>query len=201
MQSKIASKTRDSNAKVINSDLKALMGSYISKIFLVVYAVSHILTKKEVNTLNVDNNFYDKCRNSKTKAGFENAVNIALKINNKFLKDYKNKAVKFVCVSKLNSVKSRLFNTPTLLDRVIQKMFQLVIDPAVDVFGDPNSYGFRKHRSCHNAIGTLASKLAKVSENVIIMNVSIKKFFDTIDHNWIKGHFPMPTGFENILES
>jgi RNA-directed DNA polymerase len=80
-------------------------------------------------------------------------------------------------------------------------MFQLVIDPAVDVFGDPNSYGFRKHRSCHNAIGALASRLAKASENFTIINMDIEKFFDTINHEWIQVHFPMPTGFEHVLES
>ena len=80
-------------------------------------------------------------------------------------------------------------------------MFQLVINPAVDVFGDPNLYGFRKHRSCHNAIGSLSSRLAKASKNLTILNIDIEKFFDTIDHNWIKAHFPMPTGFENVLES
>ena len=76
-------------------------------------------------------------------------------------------------------------------------MFQLVIDPAVDVFGDPNSYGFRKHRSCHNAIGALANRLAKASENFTIIDMDIEKFYDTNDHKWNQLHFPMPTGFEN----
>lgn len=201
MQYKIAFKTRDSNTKVINSDVKNLMGSYISKIFLVVYAINHVLMNKKVKTLNVDCILYNRYKNNKTIAGFENAVNIALKINHQFLKDYKSKVVKLVCISKLNSVKSRFLNTPTLLDNIIQKMFQLVIEPAIDILADPNSYAFRKHRSCHNAIGALASKLTKASENLTIIGVNIEKFFDTIDHNWIKAHFPMPTGFKNLLES
>jgi RNA-directed DNA polymerase len=201
MQSKIASKARNSNTKVIDSNVKNLMRSYISKIFLVVYAINHVLTNKGGKTPGVDGVRYDRSRSGKTKAGFENAANLALKINHQFLKNYKSKAVKRVYIPKFGSARPRPLGIPTLLDRVIQKMFQLVIDPAVDVFGDPNSYGFRKHRSCHNAIGALASRLAKASKNSTIINMDIEKFFDTIDHKWIQVHFPMPTGFENVLES
>jgi RNA-directed DNA polymerase len=201
MQSKIASKARDSITCIVDSNVKNLMRSYISKIFLVVYAINHVLTNKGGKTPGVDGICYERSRNGKTKSGFENAANLALKINHKFLKNYKSKAVKRIYIPKHGSTRLRPLGIPTLLDRVIQKMFQLVIDPAVDVFGDPNSYGFRKHRSCHNAIGALASRLAKASENFTIIEIDIKKFFDTIDHNWIKAHFPMPTGFENVLES
>jgi RNA-directed DNA polymerase len=201
MQSKIASKTRESITQVIDLNVKNLMRSYVSKIFLVVYSINHVLVNKGGKTPGVDDIRYDRSRNGKTKSGFENAANLALKINHQFLKKYKSKAVKRVRIPKPGSTKPRSLGIPTLLDRVIQKMFQLVIDPAVDVFGDPNSYGFRKHRSCHNAIGALASRLAKASENFTIIDLDIKKFFDTIDHNWIKAHFPMPTGFENVLES
>ena len=177
------------------------MRPYISRIFLVVYAINHVVTNKGGKTSGVDGIRYERSRTGKTKVGFENAANLVLEINHPFLKNYKSKAVKRVYIPKLGSAKPRLLSIPTLLDRVIQKMFQLVIDPAVDVFGDPNSYGFRKHRSCHNAIGALASRLAKASENFTIINMDIEKFFDTINHKWLQVHFPMPTGFEHVLES
>jgi len=201
MQSKIASKARNSNTKVIDANVKNSMQSYISRIFLVVYAINHVVTNKRRKTLGVDGVRYERSRTGKTKAGFENAANLALKTNNKFLKNYKSKAVKRVYIPKLGSAKPRFLSIPTLLDRVIQKMFQLVIDPAIDVFGDLNSYGFRKHRACHNAIGALASRLAKASENFTIIKMEIENFFDTINHEWIQVHFPMPIGFEHVLES
>lgn len=183
MQSKIASKARDSITKAIDSNVKNLMRSYVSKIFLVVYAINYVLTNKGGKTSGLDGIGYDRSRNGKTKVGFENAANLALKINHKFLKNYKSKAVKRVYVLEFGSAKPRLLNIPTLLDRVIQKMFQLVIDPAVDVFGDPNSYGFRKQRSRHNAIDILASRLAKASESFTIIHIDIEKFFCTIDRD------------------
>ena len=125
-------------------------------------------------------------------------VDFHLKINNQFYKDYNNKSVKRIYIANLNSI--RLKQIPRLSDDVIQKMFQLVIEPVVDVFGDFNSYGFRKHRSCQNAIGALANRLTKASENFTIIEMNLEKFFGKINQNWIKTHFPMPTGFENVLE-
>ena len=201
MQFKIASKARDSNTQVIDLNVRNLMRSYISKIFLIVYAINHVLTNKGGKTPGLDGIKYERSKDGTTTQGLKNASALALKINYQFLRNYKSKTIKRVYISKPGSKELRPLGIPTLDDRIIQKMFQLVIDPAVDVFGDENSYGFRKHRSSHYAIGAIANCLTKASENFTILDIDIEKFFDTIDHNWIKAHFPMPTGFEHILES
>merc|ERR1711933_638246 len=84
MQSKIASKAQDSNTKVIDSNVKNLMRSYISRIFLVVYAINHVVTNKGGKTPGVDGVRYERSRTGKIKAGFDNAANLALKLNNQF---------------------------------------------------------------------------------------------------------------------
>lgn len=201
MQFIIASKTRESNTTVIESNVKNLMRSYISKIFLIIYSMNHILRNEGGKTPGIDDTRYERSRDGKVKTDFQNAADLVFKINYQFLKNYKCKPVKRVYIPKPDSSKFRPLGIPTIQDRTIQKMFQLVIDPAVDVFADPNSYGFRKHRSCHNALGAVANRLAKTSEDLTIINMDIEKFFDTIDHTWIKENFPMPTGFENILSS
>jgi len=50
------------------------MRSYISKIFLVVYAINHVLTNKGGKTPGVDGVRYERSRSGKTKAGFENVL-------------------------------------------------------------------------------------------------------------------------------
>jgi len=201
MQLEIASKAEKSTLQIVDSNLKNYMRSYVSKIFLVVYAVNHVLTNKGGKTPGVDGIRYERSRNGTINKGFQNATSLVFKINYTFLKTYKCKPVKRVYINKLNRSKSRPSNIPTIVDRSVQKLFQLVIDPAIDVFSDPNSYGFRKHRSCHQAIGSVANRLAKASENMVVIQLDIKKFFDTIDHNWIRSNFPMPTGFEHVLDS
>lgn len=201
MQLEIASKADKSTTHVVKSNLKNLMRSYVSKNFLVIYAVNHVLTNKGGSTSAIDEIRYERSRDGKTSKGFQNAASLVLKINYKFLKTYKYKPVKRVYIPKRDSSKSRPLEIPTLLDRSVQKLFQLVIDPAIDVFSDPNSYGFRKNRSAHQAIGAVANRLAKASENIVVIQLDIEKFFNRIDHEWIQKNFPMPTGFEHILKS
>lgn len=201
MQLEIASKAEKSITRVVESNLKNLMRSYVSKIFLVTYAVNHVLANKSGSTAGIDGIRYERSRNGKISKGFQNAASLVLKINYKFLKTYKCKPVKRVYISKRGSSKFSSLGVPTLLDRSVQKVFQLVIDPAIDVFSDPNSYGFRKNRSAHQAIGAVANQLAKASENIVVVQLDIEKFFDKIDHEWIQTNFPMPTGFEHVLKS
>ena len=201
MQLEIASKAEKSTTRVVDSNLKNLMRSYVSKVFLVIYAVNHVLTNKGGRTPGIDGIRYERLRNGKTRKDFQNAASLVLKINYKFLKTYECKPIKRVYILKRGSFKFRLLGIPTLLDRSVQKMFQLIIDPAIDVFSDPSSYGFRKQRSAHQAIGAVANRVAKASENTVIVQLYIEKFFDKIDHEWIQTNFPMPTGFEHVLKS
>lgn len=201
MQLEIASKAEKSTTWVVESNLKNLMRSYVSKVFLVTYAVNHVLTNKGGSTAGIDGICYERSRKGKTSKGFQNATSLVLKINYKFLKTYKCRPVIRIYIPKRDSSKLRLLGIPTLLDRSIQKIFQLVIDPAIDVFSDPNSYGFRKHRSAHQAIGAVANRLAKASESAVIIQLEIENFFDKTNHEWIQTNFPMPTGFEHVLKS
>lgn len=107
IQLEIASKTEKVTTDIVTSDVKNFMRSYISKLFLVVYAVNSILTNKGGSTPGVDGIRYERSRNGKTSKGFENAVSLVLKINYKFLKTYKCQPVKRVYVTRLNSYKLR----------------------------------------------------------------------------------------------
>src|SRR5262249_41561234 len=46
------------------------------------------------------------------------------------------------------------------------------------------SYGFRPNRSCHMAIKKLDEEIMSKSINYIV-EVDIRKFFDTVDHEWL----------------
>ena len=94
MQLEIASKAEKSTTHVVESNLKNSMRSYVSKIFLVIYAVNHVLANKGGSTPGIDGIRYERSRNGKTSKSFQNAVSLVLKINYKFLKTYKCKPVK-----------------------------------------------------------------------------------------------------------
>jgi RNA-directed DNA polymerase len=174
VQFKIASKVRESTTRVIDLSIKNLLRSYVSKIFLVVYAINCIRLQKSSNFFGVGKTYHEMPID---------AVRLALKINYRFLKNYKPKSSKRACMMMPDSSKRTLLCVLTISDRIIQKMFQLIIDPVADVFADPDSYGFRNRRSCHHAIGALANRLTKATGKTVVLQLDVENFFDSVDYN------------------
>jgi len=50
-----------------------------------------------------------------------------------------------------------------MIDRAVQAVYHLAVDPAVETKSDPNSYGFRKFRSTLDAITAIRSLLDKAN--------------------------------------
>jgi len=48
-----------------------------------------------------------------------------------------------------------------MIDRAIQTLYHMAIDPIIEIESDPNSYGFRKDRSVRDAITSLRNLLDK----------------------------------------
>jgi len=99
------------------------------------------------------------------------------------LENYKASPVKRVSMPKSGG-KLRYLGIPTIYDRCVQSLFKLVLEPIVETFADPNSYGFRINRNAQQALALVRSVLnsRKNSENVAILNLDIRGFFDNINH-------------------
>lgn len=85
----------------------------------------------------------------------------------------------------------RKLGIPTISDRVGQMAVKMFIEPRLEAVFSPNSYSYRPKRNAHQA-------LSKVRENCWkqdwVIDLDIKGFFDTIDHNKlmlaVKKHVP-----------
>jgi len=55
----------------------------------------------------------------------------------------------------------RPLGIPTMIDRAVQALYHLGVDPVVETQSDPNSFGFRKNRSTQDAITAIRSLLDK----------------------------------------
>lgn len=89
------------------------------------------------------------------------------------------KAVKLVEIPKSNGGK-RPLGIPTVDDRIAQMTVVLAITPRLESIFHANSYGYRPKMSAHDAI---AKAWERCNENYWVVDMDIRKFFDTIDHD------------------
>jgi RNA-directed DNA polymerase len=151
---------------------------------------------------------------------------------NVFLRDtvknpnrYKPQAIKRVWIPKPGKQEKRPLGIPTINDRALQTLINLVLLPLVELTSEPNSYGFRPYRDCKMAIGAVKSNLLsqdpeKVkkgrlsrTKNVIagssfvaakdkyILDADIKGFFDNIHHDWIMENVFLPENLKIFVKS
>ena len=75
----------------------------------------------------------------------------------------------------------RPLGIPTVRDRAKQMLVKLALEPEWEALFEPNSYGFRPGRCCHDAIQSLYLSLRGKSRYVL--DADIEKCFDWIDHD------------------
>lgn len=99
-------------------------------------------------------------------------------VNNLKLSD-KSKPTRRVWIPKPNGEK-RPLGIPTIYERAKQCLVKLALDPEWESKFEPNSYGFRPGRSCHDAIEAIYSVIKQKPKYVL--DADISKCFDKIDH-------------------
>ncbi len=81
--------------------------------------------------------------------------------------------------------KMRALGIACLRDKIVQEAIRMALEPIYEAEFHDSSYGFRPKRSAHQAL----EALWKCSMNVAggwILEVDIRKFFDTIDHTHLR---------------
>lgn len=78
--------------------------------------------------------------------------------------------------------KVRPLGIPAMIDRTIQEMVRIVLEPIFEAQFFPHSYGFRPYRSTEHALAWIA-KIVSNSGLYWLVEGDIKGYFDNINHN------------------
>src|SRR6185437_4866489 len=86
--------------------------------------------------------------------------------------------------------KLRPLGIPTMQDRAMQALYLLALDPVAETLADGFSYGFRRGRSCADAIEQCFTTLCHRNPSWVLEG-DIKGCFDNISHQWLLGNVLM----------
>ncbi|MDJ0716558.1 MAG: group II intron reverse transcriptase/maturase, partial [Prochloraceae cyanobacterium] len=92
----------------------------------------------------------------------------------------KAKSVRRVWIPKPGKDEKRPLGIPTMEDRARQCLVKLALEPEWEARFEPNSYGFRPGRSCHDAIQAIFNALRY--KTAYVLDADIAKCFDRINH-------------------
>ena len=139
---------------------------------------------------------------------------------------YKAAPIKRVWIPKPGKSDKRPLGIPTIKDRALQMITNLVLLPLVEMTSDPNSYGFRPYRDCKMAIAAVRNQLKtqdiektkkhlrerhaireevpvgtlmKPNQDKWILDADIKGFFDNINHEWLMSRVPLHPELKKLL--
>ncbi len=85
-----------------------------------------------------------------------------------------------VWIPKPGTEEKRPLGIPTMKDRALQALVKLALMPEWEARFEPNSYGFRAGRSCHDAVEAIF--LAIKQKAKYVLDADIAKCFDHINH-------------------
>jgi len=176
MQIRIAKATREGKWRRVKALQRMLTRTLSAKL----YAVRRVTQNQGARTAGVDRELWDSPESRR------------LAVDRLKRRGYKPLPLRRVFIPKANG-KERPLGIPTLHDRAMQALHLLALEPVAESTSDPNSYGFRTHRSTADAMGQIRVCMSKGGSAQWVLEADIQGCFDHIDHDWLERNVLMDT--------
>ncbi len=174
LQMRIAKAAAEKKWNKVNSLQWILTHSFFAKLL----AVRRVTSRKGARTPGVDGVIWN------TPARMMRTI---LSLNRR---GYKALPLRRILIPKRN-LQLRPLGIPCLVDRCMQALHLLCLEPISETQADVNSYGFRPYRACRDAITQCFYALAKKTSATWILDADIKACFDWISHDWLLENIPI----------
>jgi RNA-directed DNA polymerase len=164
LQKRIFAASRCGDVKKVRKLQKTLMRSWFNKVL-------------SVRRVTQDNQ-------GKKTAGVDGVKSISpearLKLASELRITGKSKPTRRVWIPKPGTIEKRPLGIPVMFGRALQAVVKSAIEPEWEALFEPNSYGFRPGKSCHDAIKQI--KLCIQHKAKFVLDADIAKCFDRINH-------------------
>ncbi|WP_057091674.1 group II intron reverse transcriptase/maturase [Comamonas thiooxydans] len=174
-QQRIAKATLDKDWRRVKALQRSLNHSFSARAL----AVRRVTENQGKRTAGVDRQLWDSPALKRAAIG-----------RLKQQRGYKPKPLRRVYIPKANG-KERPLGIPTMLDRAMQALHLLGLEPVAETTSDPNSYGFRRNRSTADAMGQIFVTTSQKTASSWVLEADIRGCFDHINHEWLVRHVPM----------
>lgn len=108
-------------------------------------------------------------------------LKLAIKLNI----DGKAQPIRCVWIPKSGKSSMRPLGISTIRDRAKQMLVKMALEPAWEARFEPNSFGFRPGRNCHDAIVAIFNNVRSTTKPKWIIDADLKGYYDNIDHDYL----------------
>ena len=164
LQKRIYAASRRGDVKQCRKLQKTLMRSWSNRVLAVRRVTQDNQGKKTAGV--------DGIKSLTPKARFELAGQLKL--------TGKSKPTRRVWIPKPGREEKRPLGIPVMYDRALQAVAKATLEPEWEAVFEPNSYGFRPGRSCHDAIKQIKNCIQNKAK--FVLDADIAKCFDCINH-------------------
>lgn len=86
-----------------------------------------------------------------------------------------------------------------LEDKIVQTLVARILEALFEPAFSPVSFGFRRRRSAHQAVGRLYETIHEKRDHCVVVEMDIEKFFDSMDHEWLMQRLEARIGDPHFL--